>query len=203
MDPAAWGPPLWALLHSAAHQNRSHQSIRAALRAMRTCLPCCHCRGSLRVLLPQVEALQLPNDAEMLWALHNAVNRKLGKPEVRFVTAVRRWDVMTGVVDPIALLDSLLITAHNFEACGTKAKLRAYKDLWRAVADMCATVCTVSQLAGPLRGAARARSGAGIAKATNRARSAMLRGRNCENMILSDSEAAKRYGLARGKTSSV
>ena len=198
MDPVAWGPPLWALLHTAATQQPQSDAPLRALRAMRSCLPCCHCRGSLRTLLPPVLSLPLASTADKLWALHNAINRKLDKPQLRLANARRRWGAMTSL-DPLALLDALLITAYNFDSCATRRKLQAYRQLWTAVADMCAQLCLVSDLEGGLRAAARARTGHGIAHATNAARTAWLRRRKCARLVFTRAEAAAHYSLARGK----
>lgn len=197
MDPVAWGPPLWSLLHAAAHRGRgvTDEAVVRGLRAMTACLPCCRCRSSLRRFLPAALELQLGDSFALTWVLHNCVNRKLGKPELPLDRARLRW--RTAAVDPLAVLDALLITAYNFRQCNGRNKLQNYRALWAAAADMCGAVCTLREISEPLRKAASAASGAALAKATNGIRSALLKRRGCKSMCLADTAAAKYYALAR------
>jgi len=131
-----------------------------------------------------------------MWMLHNAVNRKLGKPELPLHRARLRWSVST--VDPIALLDALLIVAYNYRNCKLQNKLAAYRALWEAVGTLCAHHCALTALSAPLRAAARAKgTGSTLACKTNELRNAVATTRSCSAMVLTSRAAAKHFALAR------
>lgn len=199
MDPVAWGPPLWSLLHAAARSATRVPSVHAALQAMHSTLPCCKCRSSLRSFYRAITSLPLDSDFALTWMLHNAVNRKLGKAELTLARAERRWATATAPVCPLALLDAMLIVAHNYGGCRRKDKRQQYAALWAAVADMCDAVCSVRHLAPELRLAGAQPGGAKLAAATNDVRTAELGRRGCAAAAFTAQEARRHYSAARGR----
>jgi hypothetical protein len=139
MDPCIWGPPIWRLLHGTALA--AGESCRAAvettLAAMVHVLPCRKCRTSLRLLRAEIAQIPTGGVFDELWLLHNMVNRKIGKPQMRHGRAVRLWRSMTVPVEALQLADALVLVDGNYAECGDRDKSRAYEQWWEGVAALC------------------------------------------------------------------
>lgn len=89
MNPRAWGPPVWRLLHAVAHRATGRPVAQRRLCRL-VCLlpkvmPCSLCRNSFGILLDSVgagrrgPAWDRTDPEHLLWDLHNRVNAKLGR----------------------------------------------------------------------------------------------------------------------------
>ena len=174
MDPWTWGTPLWTLLHSAAAAapSRRHDSIGKLIVSFGGALPCCKCRSSVRMLWKSQQGIALQDDFERVWMLHNAVNRKLGKPELPFDNAQRIWS--TRCAAPTDLLTALLCTACHYRKCTRSDKQVCYEAMWRHTAELCRVVPSLAPLAKPLSNAA-SRGTDQLAEHTNNLRNEYLR----------------------------
>lgn len=95
-QPAVWGPVLWRFLHSFAARvgkgpavTRVDENREALwlLEHLDTVIPCADCRKHWRRILLQRVPPGLPT-AEWMFAAHNSVNRRLGKPELTTIPDV-------------------------------------------------------------------------------------------------------------------
>jgi len=83
------GPELWAELHRAAVDGALNEEWFAAWLS-RVPMAGCSCRTSFQTIL---EAIPVRWDDQFAWSVevHNAVNRKLGKPEISADQAREIW----------------------------------------------------------------------------------------------------------------
>jgi hypothetical protein len=83
---ASYGPPLWKELHEQALSGSLPNEWLAAFEAR---LPCGVCRQHWREMLADLP----PQPDFFAWsvAIHNGVNRKLGKPELTLTQAAAIW----------------------------------------------------------------------------------------------------------------
>jgi len=203
MDPVVWGPPLWALMHSAALRapRRAAPVVERTLDAMERTLPCAFCRASLAAFRPALARLEFEGPFEMLWMLHNTVSTKLqlqggmGAP-MSFERAKRRWATATEPVSELQLLNALIVTAGNYRTCPDAQKRRWYAQLWRGIATLCTMVPTTARLGADLLAQDAADGGCALLRRANERRSALLRERGLGAMAVSAEGARRR--IARG-----
>ena len=97
-----WGPPLWDFLHTltvidfedGAANERFGASRVENLRALRGAIPCERCVAIYDEHLALLNTVALVEPMALFrwgWALHNAVNRKMRKPELTLEEALARW----------------------------------------------------------------------------------------------------------------
>lgn len=90
MDAAVWGPAMWQVLHTLAHDYnhdpnpKERNAMHAFLVSLTVLLPCPSCREHYKAYMEQNlldNALQNRESLEM-WVLqlHNSVNLRIGKP---------------------------------------------------------------------------------------------------------------------------
>lgn len=104
MNPRAWGPAVWRLLHAVAHRAVGrpvvHRRLRRLVCLLPKVMPCSLCRDSFATILGAAGAGRRGpawrGDPEhLLWDLHNRVNAKLGRtgapslPDLRVVATAR------------------------------------------------------------------------------------------------------------------
>jgi hypothetical protein len=97
-DLAVLGRQLWTELHSyTATYSGDRPAALAWLAAFGRRVPSagCDCRRSWGAVLKELPVEPYLTDAASLsrwgWMVHEAINRKLGRPAVSFAEAVRRW----------------------------------------------------------------------------------------------------------------
>ena len=104
LPPEIWGPMFWSTLHivSLAYPDEPTYSEKRAAKeffnSLIYLLPCPVCRSHFREILQgsPVDSW-LDNRAlltELVWKAHNAVNVKLGKPEVSLADFYKRYREM-------------------------------------------------------------------------------------------------------------
>jgi hypothetical protein len=205
MDPVAWGPPFWALLHSASLVNtrQARAELQSTLDAMERVLPCKYCRESLRALRPTLAKIEFAGNFEEMWALHNAVSAKLqiqggsGAP-ITLERARRRWESATEPVSELQLVNALIITAGNYARCPAPEKRRWYAQMWRGIAALCARVPTLRSL-GTYLTAGGEGNGCALLERANARRSEILRSRGLGELCVDKGGARRRIaGKARG-----
>ena len=88
IDPAAFGPYYWAVIHLACLSEAD--GLQEFVNSLPGILPCPDCKEHLRENLTK-----LPFDSKdpFRWSveLHNAVNKRLGKPMVSYEKALEHW----------------------------------------------------------------------------------------------------------------
>ena len=98
-----WGKCIWCFLHTFSfieseqidnlHDNKTPQIIKV-LKTVINAIPCTNCKLLYIYYLEKLE-LTIPNKKMYLfyWSvdLHNAVNRKKGKPVWSYKTALDKW----------------------------------------------------------------------------------------------------------------
>lgn len=93
MNPRAWGPPVWKLLHAVAHGIRDRggttHNLQRLVAELPHVMPCSLCRNSFGDILKKQGAHvdgpawdlgapgRSPDPEHLLWVLHNLVNAKL------------------------------------------------------------------------------------------------------------------------------
>jgi Erv1/Alr family protein len=91
---ATWGPKLWAALHTRPRLWTDATAERVWLTSFSARIRGgCSCRAEwVKIVTDDPPDLSCP-EAYFEWGVraHNAVNRKLGKPELGVVTAWERW----------------------------------------------------------------------------------------------------------------
>lgn len=106
MNSFVWGSDMWNLLHATSLQSPTRGSaddetkFKRVLNGFRHACPCSLCKTSFQHLL-EMEKFNLRdriNPAVFAWELHNAVNTKLGRPEVTYENVFRRYNY---AVDPL------------------------------------------------------------------------------------------------------
>ena len=87
MDPSGWGPYYWGMLHIAAMSNAPE--FPELVQMFPGLLPCPTCSADFKKI---VDNTPLTGNYFM-WSVdvHNQVNAKLGKPQVSYEDAHRRW----------------------------------------------------------------------------------------------------------------
>ena len=91
MDPKSWGPSAWKFLHAITltyPENPNPQDQEAAeslFRSLRLLLPCDDCKNHYSELIEQKPVATESRRALAAWLveIHNRVNLKLGKAQVR------------------------------------------------------------------------------------------------------------------------
>lgn len=204
MDPCVWGPPLWSLLHGAAQAQplRAEAPVRDAIMAMRCVLPCKHCRVSLRRFWEAVSGACFEDPFDLVWLLHNSVNRKLGKPELTHERARRVWS--NSVHEPVSALrlaEALVIVDANLatRALGRerRAVLRCYEQWWDAVARLCALVPMLQRTGRLMRRRAQRVTARTAMRRSNSLRTALLRDAGRVDLALTPAQAAARARKCR------
>ena len=109
MDPKSWGPSAWKFLHAITltyPENPNHHDQEAAeslFRSLRLLLPCDDCKHHYSELIERTPVATESRRSLSAWLveIHNRVNTKLGKPQVRFddVLKTQRRDICTGSCD--------------------------------------------------------------------------------------------------------
>ena len=91
-----WGPTWWSFLHNfaatypcapcAADRRAAHRLVESVAAL----LPCPRCKAHFQALLKRtpVDVRGRRALAEWMWAAHNEVNRRLGKPEMELEEAL-------------------------------------------------------------------------------------------------------------------
>ena len=187
MDPVVWGPPLWALLHSASLSRTKHaaEEIEKVLDAMEHVLPCVYCRESLKILRPVIHKIKFEGTFEKIWALHNAVSAKLqiqkgsGAP-ITLERARRRWEKTSEPVSELQLLHALIVTAGNYKKCPDKDKIHWYTVMWEGVANLCILVPTLRDLGHQLHGDAQKHRGCALLKSAEIRRRRIMKKRGID-----------------------
>ena len=83
MDPVAWGPSAWHVVHSLAGAvdeagtREAEVAFAELMIGLSLCLPCRYCRTSFQHFLAAMQPAR--PYTRWAWVLHNAVNLKLGK----------------------------------------------------------------------------------------------------------------------------
>jgi Erv1 / Alr family len=95
MKPEQWGPPLWEELHRWS-LTTDLPSAKAWLNRFWARVPCLKCKVGWFKLLTEHPPDFRSNQSLFAWsvAIHNAVNRHLGKPELTLQSARLRWAKM-------------------------------------------------------------------------------------------------------------
>ena len=104
LPPEIWGPMFWSTLHimSLAYPDDPTYSEKRAAKelfnALVYLLPCPVCRSHYKEIL-QVMPVETWLDnrkslVEWVWMMHNAVNMKLGKPEITMTEFYKRYNEM-------------------------------------------------------------------------------------------------------------
>lgn len=123
MDQRVWGPPFWSTIHLAALgypakpttlEQRRYKNFYESLQFV---LPCGMCRVHLQQNLqrfPLDESSLANTDTLFRWtvALHNVVNKQLGRPPVDADDARRRYESSAGERrGPLILLMLVVLAA--------------------------------------------------------------------------------------------
>jgi len=96
MDQTRWGPPLWRFLHALActYTVGQHDDYETVYNALAILLPCSKCRTNYMVHLLRrpfpCRGTGRQRVRNWLVAVHNEVNRSLGKPVLRREEAYER-----------------------------------------------------------------------------------------------------------------
>ena len=105
MDPSGWGPYYWGMLHLAAMSNAPE--FPELVQMFPGLLPCPTCSADFKKI---IENTPLTGNYFM-WSVdvHNQVNAKLGKPQVSYEDAQRRWT--TSIKQPKVPLITIALVA--------------------------------------------------------------------------------------------
>lgn len=97
MDPASWGPQLWSSLHYIALGYPDHpssldkQNYKAFFESLDNVLPCHKCAQHYKATVEAMPIAPFLDSAHRLFewtvAVHNAVNQRLGKPQITVAEA--------------------------------------------------------------------------------------------------------------------
>ena len=92
MDPSVYGPHYWGTLHIAALYGESLEDFKTLAKSYTTLLPCKKCRRHYTQVLAEypVDSVTLPFEWSV--AVHNIVNKRIGKP---VMTLEQAWDFWT------------------------------------------------------------------------------------------------------------
>lgn len=119
MDPAIWGPKTWDVLFVAA-LNLDPSEVAPLVELYAECLPCVHCRRSFAVYRGQMPCESMSGSRDSLfkwvWAMHDMVNQKLGKPSLTMDRARRRYQSFSSYVsctDVVDVLTCMTCCAHK------------------------------------------------------------------------------------------
>ena len=105
MDPSSWGPYYWGMLHLAALANAP--DFPELVQMFPALLPCPTCSNNFRKIIENN-----PLTANYFtWSVdvHNMVNKKLGKPQMSYEDAHRRWTTPKTKVVPWFTLTLMLL----------------------------------------------------------------------------------------------
>lgn len=101
MDPKVWGPHLWSSLHYIALGYPDSPSpvdkynYQNFYESLHTILPCEECATHYKALVQEMKITPHLNDKYDLfkWTVnvHNAVNQRLGKPQMSYNDALRLY----------------------------------------------------------------------------------------------------------------
>lgn len=163
MSPSIWGPLVWRLLHGFAkiHDDRMvgdkdgscSSWLAGFLRLLRVILPCQECRSSYAQFLlksekEMVKALGNGSMMEFVFALHNMVNEKLGRPSFGpFELVKRRSEVWDCEALESELLGLCIIVSLNYEANQEPEKEMAYRDMLTFIPGLARAMWPDSHLA--------------------------------------------------------
>lgn len=91
MDPNVYGPHYWGTLHIAGLYGESLEDFKALAKSYATLLPCKKCRRHYTSVLAEypVDSVTLPFEWSV--AVHNIVNKRLGKPVMTVDQARAFW----------------------------------------------------------------------------------------------------------------
>lgn len=91
MDPNVYGPHYWGTLHIAGLYGESLEDFKALAKSYATLLPCKKCLRHYRTVLAEypVDSVTLPFEWSVV--VHNAVNKRLGKPVMTVDQARAFW----------------------------------------------------------------------------------------------------------------
>lgn len=97
----AWGTHLWGFIHTLTvidfepEMNEIHQRrVIQNLKAIPDVFPCAMCLPTYQEALAKLDPLPLRESMVLFkwsWELHNAVNKKLSKPDLSYEDAIKRW----------------------------------------------------------------------------------------------------------------
>lgn len=107
MDPNVYGPHYWGTLHIAGLYGESLEDFKALAKSYATLIPCKKCRRHYRMVLAEypVDSVTLPFEWSV--AVHNIVNKRLGKP-VMTVDQARAFWTQQQVRFPWAIISMVL-----------------------------------------------------------------------------------------------
>lgn len=88
MEPSAWGPLAWRLVHAAAHAAPA-AAFERLMECLCAVLPCRHCREALREYAAQWPVHVL-GQRKWAWWIHEQVSQKLGKDAPTFAQLQKR-----------------------------------------------------------------------------------------------------------------
>ena len=101
IPPELWGPMIWSTLHiiSLAYPDdptyAEKRSAKEFFNALAHLLPCPVCRSHFREILQAAPIDSWLDNrvslTEWVWKAHNAVNVKLGKPEITMADFMKRY----------------------------------------------------------------------------------------------------------------
>lgn len=115
MSATVWGPPLWAILFTAASKlKEAHASdMVAMLHCLNYILPCEVCRQSYRTFYarnpPHLSVLRGQDAMRWLWKCKDAVNRKTGRVSRPEGEIHQRYNVTHSATSEFAVLDALIL----------------------------------------------------------------------------------------------
>ena len=100
MNSFVWGSDMWNLLHATTlksptrHSPEDVSKFKRLLENFRAACPCAVCQASFQELLTleKFDVNAAIDPAVFAWELHNAVNTKLGKPEITYENVFRRYN---------------------------------------------------------------------------------------------------------------
>ena len=94
-----WGPPLWEFIHTISiidfeNSKPYNNSVHDYLMNLENSIPCYKCKALYQEFLSKLSYLDLSKPMVIFyWSvdLHNAVNKKLNKPEWTYEQALEKW----------------------------------------------------------------------------------------------------------------
>lgn len=91
-----WGNILWSFIHTITVTNNYENTltVKKILGNITNIIPCGSCIGTYKIYLERLGSLDLTQPMVLFrWSvdLHNAVNKKLGKPEWNYEDARKHW----------------------------------------------------------------------------------------------------------------
>lgn len=104
MDPATWGPHVWKSIHAiAAHTDATNNAtaFKAYMTALADALPCSACQKHMKDYIA-TNPLPDTNCFEYTVEFHNAVNKRLGKPDFTPERAREDWARCNSGCEPIS-----------------------------------------------------------------------------------------------------